>query len=167
LVAELTLCHLRDTQSLGAKSWLVDVRGVWFALGQMTESDWLVCNGRCYSIYWGRLPNGQCQALDYYRALDLGERARAMALFDRMANVGRIYDLRKFNQETSKLYAFKPQPHRFFCFFAPGKRIFIVSAYRKQSERAPRREVERAERLRAACVGRINREDQGNEDGQA
>jgi phage-related protein len=134
---------------------------------------------RCWKVYrlsakvpatlfiGGRLPNGQCQALDYYMALDVGHRARVMALFDRMANVGRIYDVRKFTQETSKLYVFKPQPHRFFCFFAPGKRIFIVSAYRKQSEKAPRREVSRAERLRTACLERLNRKDQGNEDRQA
>jgi hypothetical protein len=40
-----------------------------------------------------------------------------MALFKRMADLGKNYDTTKFNQETKKLYVFKPQPHRFFCFF--------------------------------------------------
>jgi len=71
-----------------------------------------------------------------------------MALFKRMADVGKIYDRTKFNQETKKLYVFKPQPHRFFCFFVKGKRIIIVSAYQKQGDKAPPQEISRAENLR-------------------
>src|SRR5271157_3628778 len=103
----------------------------------MAEGTPIVCIGRCYSILWGLAANGQCQARDYYRSLDLTDRAKAMALFKRMADVGKIYDFRKFNRETRKLYVFKPQPHRFFCFFVRDMRIYIISAYRKQSSKAP------------------------------
>ena len=97
---------------------------------------------------WGLAPDGQCQAQEYYEAMSLTDRARASALFVRMADLGRLYDNTKFNQETKKLYVFKPQPHRFFCFFVKGKRILIVSAYRKQGQKAPQSGIKRAEAIR-------------------
>jgi hypothetical protein len=65
---------------------------------------------------WGIASNGGCQAKNYCESLENADRAKAMALFKRMAEIGKIYDKTKFNKETEKLYAFKPQPHRFFCF---------------------------------------------------
>jgi phage-related protein len=129
----------------------------------MAEETPIICIGRCYSILWGLAASDQCQARDYYRSLDLTDRAKAMALFKRMADIGKIYDLRKFNRETKKLYVFKQQPHRFFCFFAREMRIYIISAYRKQSSKAPPREIARAERLRLECLERISREEHRNE----
>lgn len=102
-----------------------------------------------WPVLYGRVgfdAAGNCQARDYYYALVEAERAKALALFALMANAGRIYDTTKFRRET-RLYVFKPQPHRFFCFFMKGKRIIIVSAYQKQGRKAPTREIERAERL--------------------
>jgi hypothetical protein len=107
----------------------------------------LVCAGACYSIEWGLGSAGECQAREYYGTLSEQDRARTLALFKRMADVGKIYDNTKFTQETKKLYAFKPQPHRFFGFFIKGRRIIIVSAYRKQGQKAPVRELARAEAL--------------------
>ena len=80
-----------------------------------------------------------------------------------MADIGRIYDRTKFNRETEKLYVFKPQPHRFFCFFMRGKRIILVSAYRKQGDKTPPQEIKRAENLRLQCMERIAREEERHE----
>jgi hypothetical protein len=79
----------------------------------------------------------------------------------RMADVGRIYDKGKFNKETKKLYVFKPQPHRFFCFFCffvTGRRIYIVSAYQKQGDKAPSQQLRRAENLRMECLKGLEQE---------
>ena len=112
----------------------------------------IIYEGECFAITWGTASNGRCQARDYYEALNVADRAKAIALFKRMADVGRIYDTTKFNQETKKLFVFKPQPHRFFCFFVKGRRIFIVSAYQKQGDKAPQQEIARAENLRLECM---------------
>jgi hypothetical protein len=93
----------------------------------------------------------------------VADRAKALALFKRMADFGRIYDRTKFNRETEKLYVFKPQPHRFFSFFVRGRRIVVVSAYQKQGYKAPRREIIRAENLRTDWLLRIAREEEQNE----
>ncbi len=125
----------------------------------MPESNLLVCSGDFFSILWGEGFNGRCQARDYYDALDMGDQVKASILFRRMADVGKIYDTTKFNQETKKLYVFKPQPHRFFCFFMRGKRIIIVSAYQKQTDKAPQKEIARAEKLRLECMEQIARKE--------
>jgi phage-related protein len=118
----------------------------------MATNESCIYAGVSYSIEWGCGPSGNCQAREYYYALSEPERARALALFTRMADVGKIYDSTKFTQETKKLYVFKPQPHRFFCFFVKGKRIIIVSAYQKQGQKAPERELERALALMKAWL---------------
>ncbi len=109
--------------------------------------------------------NGECQAREYYDGMSTADRAKAMALFVRMANVGKIFDKTKFTKETDKLYAFKPQPNRFFCFFVKGRRIVIVTAYRKQTEKAPRREISRAETARSEWLERFGEEEDTYEKG--
>lgn len=118
----------------------------------MATDESCVYAGAFYSIEWGSDPSGNCQAREYYYALSEAERAKALALFRHMADIGKIYDTAKFTQETKKLYVFKPQPHRFFSFFIKGKRIIIVSAYHKQGQKAPARELERAEALMKAWL---------------
>ena len=118
----------------------------------------VIYEGECFAIMWGTASNGQCQAKDYYEALNVADRVKALALFKRMADVGKIYDKTKFNQETKKLFVFKPQPHRFFCFFVKGRRIFIVSAYQKQGDKAPQQEIARAENLRLECMKGLEQE---------
>jgi hypothetical protein len=91
----------------------------------------------------------------YDKQAALADRAKTLALLKRMAEFGKIYDRRKFNKENESLYVFKPQPHRFFCFFMKGKRIFILRAYHKQRDAAPPQERAKAEKLRLECLKRI------------
>ena len=132
----------------------------------MPERELVVCKGECFTIEWGPAGSGECQAREYYEEMVVSDRQKALALFVRMADRGRIFDKTKFTKETDKLYAFKPQPHRFFCFFVSGKRIIIVTAYRKQSEKAPKREINRAEAIRASWLHRfgVEGEDTHGED---
>ena len=129
----------------------------------MAKSELIVYEGQCFSIFWGVAANGKCQARTYYNALEVAERAKALALFKRLADQGKIFDETKFRQETKNLFVFKPQPHRFFCFFVRGRQVLIVSAYQKQRDKAPAREITRAENLRGECLERIAREEEGHD----
>ena len=122
----------------------------------MPQGELVVCRGPFFTIEWGLNASENCQARDHYFALVEAERAKALALFALMANAGRIYDTTKFHKETRKLYVFKPQPNRFFCFFTKGKRIIIVSAYRKQGQKTPAREIERAEKLMGEVLQEVS-----------
>ena len=125
----------------------------------MSQRELVVCGGPYFTIEWGLDAAGNCQARDYYYALVEAERAKVLALFALMANVGRIYDTTKFHRETRKLYVFKPS--RFFCFFMKGKRIIVVSAYHKQGQKTPAREIERAEKLMGEVLQEVSDDEAG------
>ena len=59
-----------------------------------------------------------------------------------MGDFGVIHDTTKFRNEGDSIYAFKPQPDRYLCFFFSGKKIIVTNAYRKKSDKLPKREKE-------------------------
>ena len=50
----------------------------------------------------------------------------------------------KFINEGEKVYAFKPQPDRFFCFFFIGAKIIITNAHEKKTSKKSPREFAKA-----------------------
>ncbi len=125
----------------------------------MPKSERVIYEGECFTVEWGLTPDGQCQARDHYFGMSVDDQAKASALFARMGDQGKIYDKTKFRKETGKLYVFKPQPHRFFCFFVKGKRILITTAFSKQGDKMPQREIDRAETTRLRCLERLSEEE--------
>ena len=83
----------------------------------MPKPEVVFYEGECFTIVWGTVANAQCQAFEYFEGMNAGDQAKASALFLRLADQGAIYDKTKFRKETEELFAFKPRPHRFFCFF--------------------------------------------------
>ena len=61
-----------------------------------------------------------------------------------MGDVGEIRDKTKFRNEGDKIYAFKPQPNRFLCFFTSGKKIIITNGFTKKARKLSAREKTRA-----------------------
>jgi hypothetical protein len=60
-----------------------------------------------------------------------------------MGDTGKIRDESKFRNEGDKVYAFKPQPHRFLSFFVEGKKIIVTNAFWKKQDKLPKGEKER------------------------
>jgi hypothetical protein len=60
-----------------------------------------------------------------------------------MGNRGKIFDETKFRSEGNGIYAFKPQPDRYLCFFFKGKMIIITNAFAKKTQKLPQNEKER------------------------
>ncbi|MGZ3732566.1 MAG: type II toxin-antitoxin system RelE/ParE family toxin [Parachlamydiaceae bacterium] len=52
-----------------------------------------------------------------------------------MAKIGKILNITKFRNEGEGIYAFKPKPDRFLCFFYSGKKIIITNAFEKKQEK--------------------------------
>ena len=46
--------------------------------------------------------------------------------------------------ECDGIYAFKPKPHRFLCFFVKGKKLIITNGFIKKSDKLPKNEKEKA-----------------------
>ncbi len=56
-------------------------------------------------------------------------------LLQMMGDGGQIRNKEKFRSEGEKIYAFKPQPHRFLCFFFDGAKIIITNAFEKKQQK--------------------------------
>ena len=87
------------------------------------------------------------------------ERIKLLRLFKRMGDGGEIRDKTKFNNEGDKIYAFKPQPHRFLCFFFDGKKIIVTNAFHKKTDKLPQSKKERALNIKKDYETKIKRGD--------
>lgn len=65
-------------------------------------------------------------------------------LFKRIGDAGEIKDTTKFNYEGNQIYAFKPQPDRFLCFFFDGRKIIVTNAFCKKQKKLPSNEKDHA-----------------------
>lgn len=112
----------------------------------MTE--FIAYRGEKFSIEWYHDINNNCDVLEYFENLpeDLPEdlQIKILSLFKRMGEIGEIKDRTKFNFEGDALYAFKPIPHRFLCFFVKGRKIIVTNAFHKKTSKLPKNEKEKA-----------------------
>ena len=113
--------------------------------------------GEAYTIEWYLNARLESQALDYYQSLPAKERIKILTLLKRMGDAGKIWDKTKFRSENDKIYAFKPQPDRFLCFFYKGKKIIVTNAFRKQSQKLPAQEKEKALKYRDDYLSRVKK----------
>lgn len=65
-----------------------------------------------------------------------------------MGDIGGIRNEQKFRNEGDKIYCFKPQPHRFLCFFIEKGKVIITNAFMKKQQKLPKAEKERALRCK-------------------
>ena len=72
-----------------------------------------------------------------------------------MGESGRIFDIAKFRNEGNKIFAFKPQPDRYLCFFFAGRKIVITNAFEKKSQKISPGEKERALKAKADFEMRV------------
>ena len=106
--------------------------------------EYIAYQGRMYQVEWYYNAKGKSQALEYYQSLLPADRRKVLRLFQLMGEVGQIRDKTKFRNEGDKIYAFKPQPHRFLCFFFDGQKIIVSNGFIKKQNKLPKGEKERA-----------------------
>jgi phage-related protein len=112
--------------------------------GTLMNRELIAYSGKEFTIEWYFDSRGKSSALDYYASLTAQERIRVLQLFKRMGDAGEIKDTTKFNYEGDHVYAFKPKPDRFLCFFYVGKKIIVTNAFRKKQPKLPDNEKSRA-----------------------
>lgn len=115
--------------------------------------------GKVFTIEWYFDDNGDSQALNYFEKMATKDQIKTLELFELIGTVGEIRTKIKFNYEGEKIYAFKPQPHRFLCFFFTGKKIIVTNAFQKKTNKLPKKEKERALKLKDDYEIRVKRGD--------
>jgi hypothetical protein len=100
--------------------------------------------GRKFTIEWYCDVSGYSQAREFAESLDDAEKRKLALLFSALGDIGRIHNKEKFRNEGDKIYAFKPQPHRFLSFFFEGGKVIITNAFTKKKDKLPPGEKEKA-----------------------
>ena len=118
------------------------------------NNEYIAYHGDFFTIEWYFDHKDQSQAFDYYQSLNADERIKLLKLFKRMGDAGEIKDITKFVNEGDKIYAFKPQPDRFLCFFYDGKKIIVTNAFRKKQPKLPENDKEKALNTRDNYISR-------------
>lgn len=97
-----------------------------------------------FTIEWYYDTKDQSQAFDYFMEQPTDKQRKLLNLFRLMADQGKIFDKTKFRHEGDGIYAFKPQPDRYLCFFFKGEKIVVTNAFIKKTSKLPQSEKDQA-----------------------
>lgn len=87
---------------------------------------------------------GDAPVQEYIESLGEAEKMRINAVLERIGEGGLAAAVVPLRQIRGKLWEIKVQPHRVFYAVAHGGVLWLLHAYRKQGQKAPRVEVETA-----------------------
>lgn len=99
------------------------------------NKNFIAYKGKEFTIEWYYNDQGNSPALEYYLQLPLARQIKFAKLLQWMGDVGEIRNKEKFRNEGEQIFAFKPQPDRFFCFFFTGSKIIVTNAYEKKADK--------------------------------
>lgn len=117
--------------------------------------EYIVYKGKKFTIEWYYDVRGKSEVLDYFNKLTLDRQLKLFQLVELIGDIGSIKNTEKFRHEDDQIYAFKPKPDRFFCFFCKGSKIIITNAFEKKTNKLPKKEKDRALKYRTDYTMRI------------
>src|SRR5947209_7589371 len=122
-----------------------------------SKREWIAYRAPAFTIEWYWDPQGRSPALDYFEGLPEDRQDDLLMLLKRMGDLGRIFDKTKFRNEGDQIFAFKPQPDRFLCFFTGGRKLIITNAFVKKRDKLPPGEKDRVLRAKADFEARVRK----------
>lgn len=121
--------------------------------------EYIAFEGEKFTVAWYFDQRGKSISLEYLESLADQEQAKLFQLIKLIGDRGTIVNKTKFRNEGDKIYAFKPQPHRFLCFFFEGSKIIVTNGFHKKSDKLPPNEKERALKIKQDYETRVKRGD--------
>jgi phage-related protein len=120
----------------------------------------LVYAGTVFRIEFYVAANGSAPAEEWLEQLALGSQQKFAALFARMADMGKIWNERKFKHltETDQIFEFKVEADRILCLFFVGRRLILTHGFWKSGGKTPKREIDRAEAIKQDFERRVKHE---------
>ncbi len=118
------------------------------------REDFIAYEGPEYTIEWYFDDRGKSKVQEYYEDLSPERKKKIMNLFKLLANIGEICNEEKFRNEGDQIYAFKPLPDRFFCFFFDDSKVIVTNAYEKKTMKLSPREKEKALKVKDEYIKR-------------
>lgn len=113
----------------------------------------LAYQGRCFTIEFALLPEGQMPAKEFLEGLSLGDQAKISALIKRLGDLGEIRNREKFKKiERTEFFEFKSFQVRIIGFFMQGRRFVLTHGFPKKQDNIPQSQLERANRIKQRCM---------------
>lgn len=116
--------------------------------------NYIAYEGDEFTIEWYYDSKGKSPALEYYQELSQSQKAKLGFLFEMLGDTGKIRSEEKFRNEGDQIYAFKPMPDRFLCFFYHGGKVIVTNAFEKKQDKMPAKEKDKALKLKADYIKR-------------
>ncbi len=115
-----------------------------------------VYQGDIFSIEFFVASDGSTPAEEWLDSQPMKMQQKLAALFKMLGDVGKIYNEQKFKHltGTDQLFEFKADQGRVLCFFFVGKRVILTHGFLKKSDKTPKGEIERAEKMKTEFVSR-------------
>ena len=108
----------------------------------------VVKRGPCAIVAYARRLHGDRPAKDYIENLQRQDQATLARSFKQLVDTGKIINEQKFKKLREKIWEFKTYSGiRVLC-FQQGKSWLLTHGFKKQSGKAPPRQIERAEVIR-------------------
>jgi len=114
----------------------------------MIDKKYVAYEGQRFTVEWYLDGQGKSKAREYFEELPLDRKKKLKHLMQTIGDYGQIHSEEKFRNEGDKIYAFKPSPDRFLCFFSVGSKVIITNAFEKKTDKLPPREKDRALKYR-------------------
>ena len=109
------------------------------------EPPYVYYRGATFTVEWYVDPARRMKAKDYYEALSKDQQERLYYLVKYFAEspIGTRLPTTLYNLENAehKIYAFKPKSHRFFNFVTFDRKVIILDAYRKHSQKMEKKDL--------------------------
>jgi phage-related protein len=121
------------------------------------KKNFIAYKGTKFEIEWYFDDRGRSDVLDYFGNLSIDRQKKLFYLLRHLGDKGKIFNIEKFRNENDQIYAIKPAPDRFLCFFFEGSKIIITNAYEKKTDKMPPREKERALKSKADYIQRCKK----------
>ena len=111
--------------------------------------------GAKFTIEWYVDNRGKSSVQEYFLKLPSKRKDKVTALFMLMGKVGKIFNKEKFRYEGNQIFAFKPSPDRFLCFFFTKAKIIVTNAFEKKTSKLPKKEKNKSLKLMNDYIKRI------------
>lgn len=107
----------------------------------------IIVKGPCAVVAYARRLNGKRPALEYIENLEQSDWAKLAKSFNRMTQVGKIWNTERFRKLRGKIWEFKVYPKvRVLC-FQLGRTWFLTHGFDKETGDTPPTQIERAEAI--------------------
>ena len=101
--------------------------------------------------------DGRCYVIEFIDQLERGEQAKLLSLLEYTGDYGPPRNTEKFKKLEGEIWEFKSHQVRVLCFFDKGRIIITTHGFKKKRDKTPKREIERAERMREEYLERKNK----------